>query len=842
MSEVEGVGVEPEATEPPASAGGLRILVLLVVLLVLAGVGFRFAGGPYRAEGLNGAVRSVRAHQEALLELDFDPSGADTMRRELEAVRADGGLKGPGFLHPPDAIRFANGTRRIAGLLLVMLEQRADRVAEARAALDAVQALPPAGRREEVERFANALEAFQTQLESQDDPALRARSLQIMVLGLAMGASFGAPGGEVDLSGKQVVSQLMRQANHPFAPEADKLIAVDRLETLRESRPEEVLDALLRLKERGSAEVQGRAHEVLSRIPAADLVAQLSSEDEEARRDAGRVLWERPEDVTANLPTMMAALAQDDVVLREILLRSVRDAGPSAEELAPHAQALGEALKATDDWRVREVAGELLEGVPVEARAPVVASLLTTGSGRGEWALGQVAELGEAGRGMVPAVLGWTTADDEDLRLKAFQILTRFADGSPPGVREAAVRGTEDGSYRVRRAAEELLEEAGGLRFEDVQAMFAAARDAEGREAAIDRLDEVEDLRPSVELTTMLEAGLDDEDSKLAAVRGLRAMVEAHPDYVLGFVPRLFGEKGLVTSGGEVLKVLGEKAAAFRPRLIEGFRHTIQFTIADDMAVLKAIGGTSKDIAQAYAAALETWDATARAYAAQELRKLGADALPAVPALRKGCGDEDARVRAQSFMALAEIGPPAAGAYPEVMKGLDDPDDGARGQAVFCIYRFGAEATRPHAAEIFAKIRPLLDSENKGFRNNAVWAMHSLRTTAFPAIPRLVEMMVGDAHDGAKRGATAFLGEVAEPSPEVRAGFERLVDDDVEMYSGYAKSWLASHPEEGEPTAGEGAGDSAPASDATTDSAPGSAATTDSAPASDPTTDRASEP
>jgi HEAT repeat protein len=78
---------------------------------------------------------------------------------------------------------------------------------------------------------------------------------------------------------------------------------------------------------------------------------------------------------------------------------------------------------------------------------------------------------------------------------------------------------------------------------------------------------------------------------------------------------------------------------------------------------------------------LTAGDAVSRRRAVGALGDLGADAVPAVPALAQALVDENPFVRQEAAEALGGIGPGAAAAVPALIEALDDPDPGVRKSA-----------------------------------------------------------------------------------------------------------------------------------------------------------------
>ncbi|MGE3803980.1 MAG: HEAT repeat domain-containing protein [Gemmataceae bacterium] len=82
---------------------------------------------------------------------------------------------------------------------------------------------------------------------------------------------------------------------------------------------------------------------------------------------------------------------------------------------------------------------------------------------------------------------------------------------------------------------------------------------------------------------------------------------------------------------------------------------------------------------------VESSDSAKQVQGAFGLAKLGGEAAPAVPALRKALGSKDALVKQNAALALAKIGSPAREAIPELIGLLDDPAWQVRRQAALTL-------------------------------------------------------------------------------------------------------------------------------------------------------------
>jgi HEAT repeat protein len=126
---------------------------------------------------------------------------------------------------------------------------------------------------------------------------------------------------------------------------------------------------------------------------------------------------------------------------------------------------------------------------------------------------------------------------------------------------------------------------------------------------------------------------------------------------------------------------------------------------------------------------LRNQDRGIRCSAADILRGLAWDAVPAIPALIEGCSDADMQVRAYCVHALVDIGyavhrrvpaalPSLAAAVPALTGALADESAEVR-----CLAAHALGAIGPSAALAAAKLRALLADPNEEIREAAASAL-----------------------------------------------------------------------------------------------------------------------
>ncbi len=132
---------------------------------------------------------------------------------------------------------------------------------------------------------------------------------------------------------------------------------------------------------------------------------------------------------------------------------------------------------------------------------------------------------------------------------------------------------------------------------------------------------------------------------------------------------------------------------------------------------------------------LKSEDASTRRDAADDLGKIGPDAVAAVPDLIKALDDSYMEIRKNSASALGEIGPNAREAVPALIGKLDDPESLVRGNAALSLGLIGPEPGVVNA------IISALDDEKVFVRSFAAAGLSNLGANAEPALPKLEDLL-----------------------------------------------------------------------------------------------------
>jgi HEAT repeat protein len=138
-----------------------------------------------------------------------------------------------------------------------------------------------------------------------------------------------------------------------------------------------------------------------------------------------------------------------------------------------------------------------------------------------------------------------------------------------------------------------------------------------------------------------------------------------------------------------------------------------------------------KRLAARLASLLKGTDTDRREYAAEALKKLGAAAAPAIPALQANLGDDFPYVRIHSAEALAGIGPAATPAFMEALK---NDNQEVRLVAIQALAHLGGDA-RP---AIPLLVQALNDREG-AIRQHAITALTNTGAEAIPALMQALE-------------------------------------------------------------------------------------------------------
>ncbi len=178
-------------------------------------------------------------------------------------------------------------------------------------------------------------------------------------------------------------------------------------------------------------------------------------------------------------------------------------------------------------------------------------------------------------------------------------------------------------------------------------------------------------------------------------------------------------------------------------------------------------------------------------YAIEVIRRIGADAKPAVPALLQiwTAAADNFELRREVQFALGAIGPDAAAAVPQLIESLTAADPEVRYSACFALGSIGPaaeDALRPLAKQVTGKVDDFMPIA-------AAWAMVRIRphdkNIEAHAVPLLTQALgsdrervrveaattLGDIGEAAKTSLPALQEATQDKSPAVRAAAEEAI-------------------------------------------------------------------
>jgi HEAT repeat protein len=160
---------------------------------------------------------------------------------------------------------------------------------------------------------------------------------------------------------------------------------------------------------------------------------------------------------------------------------------------------------------------------------------------------------------------------------------------------------------------------------------------------------------------------------------------------------------------------------------------------------------------------LKGGDPDARRAAAKALAEAGADAKPAVPALKQALKDKDLFVRRFAAQALGAIGPDAASAAPALGAAVNDPRQEVQEAAVTALGKIGA----PAVATLGAVVKD--PNAAPALRRRAADALGVIGPDARSAVPALVAALQPgkgkrmDKDSDIRVEVATALGQIAGP-------------------------------------------------------------------------------
>src|SRR6266498_4423924 len=194
---------------------------------------------------------------------------------------------------------------------------------------------------------------------------------------------------------------------------------------------------------------------------------------------------------------------------------------------------------------------------------------------------------------------------------------------------------------------------------------------------------------------------------------------------------------------------------------------------------LARMGAEAKEAVPALAAALKDRDQFVRLYAARALRRMGAEAKEAAAALIAALKDQDSSVRASAADALGRMGAEAKEAVTALIAALKDQDSSVRASAADALGRMGAEAKEAVTALIAA-----LNDRDGDVRRSAARALRPMWAESKEAVPALTAALK-DQDSSVRASAAESLRYMAsalfdsgstEILPELKVAYKALKD------------------------------------------------------------------
>ncbi len=402
---------------------------------------------------------------------------------------------------------------------------------------------------------------------------------------------------------------------------------------LKDENTDRRLDAVKALGSRGETQEAKRIAEAL-------LIALRVESQVVVKRAVVSSIGHMGGEATGAVEDLVGALSVEDLRRRAVV--ALGRIGPAAKAaISPLANLLG-------DERVGSASATALGAIGLDASAALIeamASKEATVRGRGARALGLVgAGLAEsvggdkAQAGALTAALLKSAADaDASVRYEVVSALGHGFDRSESVV-AALIAALDDADENVRYRASQSLRSFGE---EAIAALKAAL-------------------------------GSDKEHVRAGAVRALSGVSGDAVNEVVGDVAKLLGDAEATVRyhAAVTLKQLGGDAKDAAPQLAKALRDSDEYVRSQSEQALAEMGA---EAAAALAVELKKSDMKLRALGI--MKRLGADAKPAVAQLTELLADPDTDVRCDVIKLLTTIGPPDAKPAIEPLKKLLNDDN-----------------------------------------------------------------------------------------------------------------------------------------------------------------------
>ena len=492
------------------------------------------------------------------------------------------------------------------------------------------------------------------------------------------------------------------------------------IESLPEAIGPEALPLLVAALRNGRADASAavKALVKLKGESAAALVPMVAvSQDRRIRLAAIGVLGSIGTDAKAAVPSLVAALGDDDRLVRIKAALALARCDPTRKDVLPILRAgLQYDVDEVSHCSIREAAAECLTRLGPEGTAIIVEALIEA-------------------------------LDDEDTALRngALEALIKVGPAAVP----ALMRGLRHGQARVRRGSALVLGKIRSAARPATAALLAALGDENPmvRGAAAEALCEI-DPDSLAGVATLIELLERPEQTIRARAAVSLGRLGPRAGAAAGALAVALGDTDRVAAAAAF--ALGKiQATSAVPRLIEALGHKDRLVRRGAAESLGRLGRAATGAVDALIGLLEDEDWHVPHLAATALGRIGPEARAAIPALTAIVADErnDTQLRHSAAEALGRLGPEARAAIPALIETLSGESAHVAWQAAATLGVFGGQAV-PGLIEAFSS-----ESSDRKVRCRAADALGRIGPDARCAAEALIEAL-SDAQP-----ATGFYSE-----------------------------------------------------------------------------------
>jgi HEAT repeat protein len=503
-------------------------------------------------------------------------------------------------------------------------------------------------------------------------------------------------------------------------------------------------------------------------VPA--LIKDLSATDPQLKWHAARALGAIGPVAKDAVPALIAALKSDDPMVRGYAANALEGIGEASQ---PAATALA-ALLTDKNSDVRRAAMDALVGINLkpEILVPILKQALEEANMDPSLTVPTLNALADAGEPGLAVLIGelknekaqyWACIALGEAGPKAKAAvpeLSRLAQSKYPAIRMQAIM-TLGAIGPDSKPATPLLVKA--LSDEQNSVRYAAA-------FAIGKIG-------AKEATSELTKQLDSKDHFLGMITAW-ALAKINPDdkkavdhavslLVLGLKDPSEHVRRAAARGLFELHAPRETVVAAMGDLLADKDPVVRSNVADALASLGAAA------VPRLTKALENNDM--QSLAVEVLRRLGPQAMDAVPALVLELKDPDPDYRREVEFALAAIGPDAKAAVPALVEHMTSDEPKVRYTACYALGKIG-----PAAADAVPKLRENINSDDKFLKVASVWALLHIQPEDNPlrvlAVPLLTKALEESDRDLVKEESASALGMIGPAAKAAIPTLQKIVE------------------------------------------------------------------